>query len=155
MFVSENPLLLVVVSINNWDSVPESAHGLFIVLFVAGKMLTYMPNQSPLYFWWRKPESFQLQVDNENDCQSKMRSLVDKLMTQQGTLMSLEGLFADLRLTLNALCVAGSKLNTRYAWIFLCSFSEKQQTSKSLSSILPNMMREEMQEILWCCPIVI
>jgi hypothetical protein len=38
MFVSENPLLLVVVSINNWDSVPESAHGLFIVLFVAGKM---------------------------------------------------------------------------------------------------------------------
>jgi hypothetical protein len=29
-------------------------------------------------------------VDSENDCQSKMRSLVDKLMTQQGTLMSLE-----------------------------------------------------------------
>jgi hypothetical protein len=68
-------------------------------------------------------------------------------MTQQGTLMSLEGSFADLQLTLNALCVAGSKLNTRYTWIFLCSFSEKQQTSKSLSSFLPNMMREEMQEI--------
>jgi hypothetical protein len=76
-------------------------------------------------------------------------------MTQQGTLMSLEGSFFDLQLTLNALCVAGSKLNTRYARIFLCSFSEKQQTLKSLSSILPNMMREEMQEILWCCPIVI
>ncbi|CAM6034403.1 unnamed protein product [Sphagnum compactum] len=29
-------------------------------------------------------------VDSENDCQSKMRSLVDKLMIQQGTLMSLE-----------------------------------------------------------------
>jgi hypothetical protein len=49
MFVSENPLLLVVVSINNWDSVPESAHGLFIVLFVAGKMLTYMPTGATVF----------------------------------------------------------------------------------------------------------
>jgi hypothetical protein len=58
MFVSENPLLLVVVSINNWDSVPESAHGLFIVLFVAGKMLTYMPNQSPCIFGERNLKAF-------------------------------------------------------------------------------------------------
>lgn len=47
------------------------------------------------------------QVESEEDCQSNMRSIVDKLMTQEGTLTTLEGKlsyssFLDLHIVLVA-----------------------------------------------------